>query len=198
MPRPQRGTPRQDVSEIRLSQVLVDTGSPGTYLARAILEGDGPLAARAAAVGAAALEDTSLNFPGAPGGLLGFDFLGAGASFALDLDAETLALDEPAGDSAALDEPAGAGGGDEVAVEASALLDANGAAASGDAVRLEARAVRLEARALLEGGRPYPVVSCDIYGAGACSVDDALVDTGSPATLGNEAGARAGSSETSR
>ena len=125
--------------------ILIDSGAGRSYLAQAVLDEDGPLAARARSVGAEhSCEAAGLAFPGASGGILGFDALGGGSSFALTLD--ELRLDE-------------------------------GTASSG---------VVLTAKALGTATAPYPVTTCEFYGALACEVD-ALVDTGSPATIVNEA-----------
>ena len=59
--------------------VLIDSGAGRSYLAQAVLDEDGPLAARARSVGAEhSCEAAGLAFPGASGGILGFDALGAG------------------------------------------------------------------------------------------------------------------------
>ena len=126
--------------------ILIDSGAGRSYLAQAVLDQDGPLAARARAVGAEhSCEAAGLAFPGASGGILGFDALGAGLSFELTLN--ELRLDETA---------------------------------------LPASAVVLTAKALGTATAPYPVTTCEFYGALACEVD-ALIDTGSPATIVNEA-----------
>ena len=75
--------------------VLIDSGAGRSYLARAVLDEDGPLATRARSVGAEnSCEAAGLAFPGASGGILGFDALGAGSSFELALN--ELRLDETA------------------------------------------------------------------------------------------------------
>ena len=75
--------------------VLIDSGAGRSYLAQAVLDEDGPLATRARAVGAEhSCEAAGLQFPGASGGILGFDALGAGSSFELTLN--ELRLDETA------------------------------------------------------------------------------------------------------
>ena len=75
--------------------ILIDSGAGRSYLATAVLDEDGPLAARARSVGAEnSCEAAGLAFPGASGGILGFDALGAGSSFELTLD--ELRLDETA------------------------------------------------------------------------------------------------------
>ena len=76
-------------------EILIDSGAGRSYLAQAVLDEDGPLAARARAVGAEhSCEAAGLAFPGASGGILGFDALGAGPSFELTLN--ELRLDETA------------------------------------------------------------------------------------------------------
>ena len=73
--------------------ILIDSGAGRSYLAQAVLDEDGPLAARARAVGAEhSCEAAGLAFPGASGGILGFDALGAGPSF--ELTTSELRLDE--------------------------------------------------------------------------------------------------------
>ena len=68
--------------------ILIDSGAGRSYLAQAVLDQDGPLAARARSVGAEhSCEAAGLAFPGASGGILGFDALGAGASFELTTSA---------------------------------------------------------------------------------------------------------------
>ena len=75
--------------------VLIDSGAGRSYLAQAVLDQDGPLAARARSVGAEnSCEEAGLAFPGASGGILGFDALGAGSSF--ELTPSELRLDETA------------------------------------------------------------------------------------------------------
>ena len=75
--------------------ILIDSGAGRSYLATAVLDHDGPLATRARAVGAEnSCEAAGLAFPGASGGILGFDALGAGPSFELTLN--ELRLDETA------------------------------------------------------------------------------------------------------
>ena len=75
--------------------ILIDSGAGRSYLAQAVLDEDGPLATRARAVGAEhSCEAAGLQFPGASGGILGFDALGAGSSFELTLN--ELRLDETA------------------------------------------------------------------------------------------------------
>jgi len=75
--------------------ILIDSGAGRSYLAQAVLDEDGPLATRARAVGAEhSCEAAGLAFPGASGGILGFDALGAGSSFELTLN--ELRLDETA------------------------------------------------------------------------------------------------------
>ena len=75
--------------------ILIDSGAGRSYLAQAVLDNQGPLAARARVVGAEhSCEAAGLAFPGASGGILGFDALGAGSSFELTLD--ELRLDETA------------------------------------------------------------------------------------------------------
>ena len=75
--------------------VLIDSGAGRSYLAQAVLDQDGPLAARARSVGAEnSCEEAGLAFPGASGGILGFDALGAGSSF--ELTSSELRLDETA------------------------------------------------------------------------------------------------------
>ena len=75
--------------------VLIDSGAGRSYLSQAVLDEDGPLAARARSVGAEhSCEAAGLAFPGASGGILGFDALGAGSSFALTTS--ELRLDETA------------------------------------------------------------------------------------------------------
>ena len=75
--------------------VLIDSGAGRSYLAQAVLDEDGPLAAWARSVGAEhSCEAAGLQFPGASGGILGFDALGAGSSFELTLN--ELRLDETA------------------------------------------------------------------------------------------------------
>jgi len=126
--------------------ILIDSGAGRSYLAQAVLDRDGPLAERARAVGAElSCEAAGLAFPGASGGILGFDALGAGPSF--ELAPSEMRLDETAPPAAS---------------------------------------VVLAAKALGTATAPYPVVRCEFYGALACEVD-ALVDTGSPATIVNEA-----------
>ena len=73
--------------------ILIDSGAGRSYLSQAVLDQDGPLAARARSVGAEhSCEAAGLAFPGASGGILGFDALGAGPSFELTLN--ELRLDE--------------------------------------------------------------------------------------------------------
>ena len=75
--------------------VLIDSGAGRSYLAQAVLDEDGPLATRARSVGAKnSCEAAGLAFPGASGGILGFDALGAGSSF--ELTSDELRLDETA------------------------------------------------------------------------------------------------------
>ena len=75
--------------------VLIDSGAGRSYLSQAVLDEDGPLATRARSVGAEnSCEAAGLAFPGASGGILGFDALGAGSSFELTLN--ELRLDETA------------------------------------------------------------------------------------------------------
>ena len=81
--------------------ILIDSGAGRSYLAQAVLDQDGPLAARARAVGAEhSCEAAGLAFPGASGGILGFDALGAGSSFELTLN--ELRLDETASPASAV------------------------------------------------------------------------------------------------
>ena len=64
--------------------ILIDSGAGRSYLSQAVLDQDGPLATRARSVGAEnSCEAAGLAFPGASGGILGFDALGAGSSFEL-------------------------------------------------------------------------------------------------------------------
>ena len=126
--------------------ILIDSGAGRSYLAQAVLDQDGPLATRARAVGAeTSCEAAGLAFPGASGGILGFDALGAGPSF--ELAPSEMRLDEAAPPAAS---------------------------------------VVLAAKALGTATAPYPVTQCEFYGALSCEVA-ALVDTGSPATIVNEA-----------
>ena len=75
--------------------ILIDSGAGRSYLSQAVLDEDGPLAARARSVGAEhSCEAAGLAFPGASGGILGFDALGAGPSF--ELTPSELRLDETA------------------------------------------------------------------------------------------------------
>ena len=75
--------------------VLIDSGAGRSYLSQAVLDEDGPLATRARSVGAKnSCEAAGLAFPGASGGILGFDALGAGSSF--ELTSDELRLDETA------------------------------------------------------------------------------------------------------
>ena len=75
--------------------ILIDSGAGRSYLAQAVLDNQGPLAARARVVGAEhSCEAAGLAFPGASGGILGFDALGAGPSF--ELTPSELRLDEGA------------------------------------------------------------------------------------------------------
>ena len=131
--------------------LLVDSGAASTYLRRALLETDGPVATRARGAGGVAVERTNLQLPSDVAGILGFDWLGAGSSWELDLVEGSLRVDEP---------------------ESAGGFDGAGA-------------LELTARDL-GGTRPYPTVAVDVYGASDCVVA-ALVDTGSPATIANEA-----------
>ena len=78
-------------------EVLVDSGASGTYVARQLLESASSEVGRLArALGAPAVEATSLQLPPTVAGILGFDALGACASFEFDLeDGLALLLDEP-------------------------------------------------------------------------------------------------------
>jgi len=138
------------------AEVLVDSGASATYLRGSLLEAypwrgesSAALCARAAELGAVALERTSLRLPDDSAGIVGWDVLSSYASVEFDLTAGVLRLDGPAGASAGPKAP-------------------------------------VTPRALGASSGLYPLVACQFFGAGDCAVE-ALLDTGSPSTLANEA-----------